>query len=156
MLYMNKYIVGSILGVISLLVIFGASASNRVARWVDSEETTATRVSATNATGATSSLRSEADRGSSTKLISLNQTGTATQTNTNLTPMQKAGELPQRQTVIDANRTTELRTTAAPATTQPTQPTTATQPNTTANQGVTSQPETTTAQSRPAAVPALW
>jgi FtsZ-interacting cell division protein ZipA len=150
---MNKYVVGGILGAISLLVIFGASASNRVARWVDSEEAMTTSLSS-NTAGA-NTVSAQSNRSGSTRLVSLNETGTTTQTNTNLTPMQKAGELPQRQTLIEADRTTEVRTTAAPTTTTSPQ-TTTTQANTTTNQGTTSQPAPTTAQSRPAAVPALW
>ncbi|MEO0756534.1 MAG: hypothetical protein AAFY78_06630 [Cyanobacteria bacterium J06648_16] len=79
----NKYVIGTILGLISLLVIYGASASNQVASWVDGNDREADLVSLNNDGARTVS---QAD---------------STPSDRNLTPLQKAGQLPQRQTIVE-------------------------------------------------------
>lgn len=84
---MNKYLVGGILAAIALMVIYGTTASSRVASWMDGENPTAagqegrddSRV-AINPDGATG----DAQSGS---FLTSDQT-----------PVQQAGQLPQRQT----------------------------------------------------------
>ncbi|NEP15652.1 MAG: hypothetical protein F6J97_01975 [Leptolyngbya sp. SIO4C1] len=113
---MNKYIIGGILSGIAMLVIYGATSSDRVVRWMDGED------------------RTEADfvsYDSSDQLI-------AQVDDENLTPLQKAGNLPQRQTFAQPTQSDDI--TAAPANTpeQPadTQTPTEAQPSTTEGQGL--------------------
>ncbi|MEO1404308.1 MAG: hypothetical protein AAFV72_24075 [Cyanobacteria bacterium J06635_1] len=140
---MNKYIVGGILSLFSLLVIYGARSSGRVVRWVDGNRPNTER------TTAQADLVS--NNGGDRQLIAQADTE-------NMTPLQKAGTFPQRQTFAEGASAGGTVVPAASDTTpaQPTQtaqqPTPA-QPATTAGQGVVNpQPAATTAQP----VRALW
>ncbi|ESA34842.1 hypothetical protein N836_15605 [Leptolyngbya sp. Heron Island J] len=86
---MNKFILGSILAAISLMAIYGTSAANRVASWVDGT------------TGRTSSQDNfgTAENGDSDMLVAVNGTNDSIGSIGNRTPLERAGEIPQRQTV---------------------------------------------------------
>ena len=96
---MNKYLVGGILAAIALMVIYGTTASSRVASWMDGENPTAagqdgqddSRV-AINPDGATG----DAQSGS---FLTSDQT-----------PVQQAGQLPQRQTASESDPFTTAQT----------------------------------------------
>ena len=82
---MNKVILGAILAAISLMAIYGTSASNRVASWMDG---TAERTS------------SQANFGEDDDtLVATNGTSDSIGNIGNRTPLERAGEIPQRQTV---------------------------------------------------------
>ncbi len=81
----EKYVIATVLGLISLLVIYGASASNRVASWVDGPGS---------GRSDTVGLNSSGDR-------AVAQGDSTTVDPANLTPLQKAGQFPQRQTVVE-------------------------------------------------------
>jgi len=140
----QKYVIGTVLGLISLLVIYGASASNRVASWVDGP------ASGRAASGQDSIVSLNSD-GNAT--VSQNDSSVVADPN-NLTPMQKAGQFPQRQTVVEQSAqadeirvqpleasdtqaqqtTTETATTTTPTTTSQADPApTVTQPAQTTN-----------------------
>lgn len=87
----EKYVIGAVLGLISLLVIYGASASNRVASWVDGPASGRDDLVGLNNNDA----QAQGDSSGSQR-DSIAADG-------DLTPLEKAGQLPQRQTVIDAN-----------------------------------------------------
>lgn len=123
----NKYLIGSILAGISLLVIFGARASNRVASWVDGGEAAAI-ADGQGPQAQPAFFTAQADE--------------------NLTPLQQAGNLPQRQTFIEPD-TTSTSISQAPTTTPPA----TAQPATTAGQGVVN-PPADPSPTRP--VRALW
>ena len=77
---MNKYILGSILAAISLMAIYGTTASDRVTSWVDGGDTA-------------SQSNSADDR------VALNDTEANPDSFVvSRTPLERAGELPQRQT----------------------------------------------------------
>ncbi|NEP61758.1 MAG: hypothetical protein F6K31_33195 [Symploca sp. SIO2G7] len=83
---MNKFILGCILAVISLLAIYGTSASNRVASWVDGENR--------------SSAQADSNNGRDDTTLGLNSAESASGPDiSGRTPLQKAGDIPQRQTV---------------------------------------------------------
>lgn len=86
---MNKFILGSILAAISLMAIYGTSASNRVTSWVDG---TAERTSSQSNFGA-------AGDGDSDMLVAANGEDSSIGQIGNRTPLERAGEIPQRQTV---------------------------------------------------------
>ncbi|MEM9163713.1 MAG: hypothetical protein AAGC54_11680 [Cyanobacteria bacterium P01_F01_bin.4] len=121
---MNKYIVGGILSLFSLLVIYGARSSGRVVRWVDGDRSNSER------TAAQADLVS--NNGADRQLIA--QTDTE-----NMTPLQKAGTFPQRQTFTEG---ASADVTVVPAASN----TTPAQPNQTAQQSTPAQPATTTGQ----------
>lgn len=87
---MNKFILGSILAAISLMAIYGTSASDQVTSWVDGGERPASQGDFGQA--------GSADEDS---FISLNPTETDRDTVTDIsqTPLEKAGNIPQRQTI---------------------------------------------------------
>lgn len=91
---MNKFILGSILAAISLMAIYGTSASNQVTSWVDgSQRTSAQSNSGSGADGANAP-------GTDGQFVALNETDGDSFTQVgNRTPLEKAGEIPQRQTV---------------------------------------------------------
>ncbi len=88
---MNKFVLGGILAAISLLAIYGASASNRVTSWVDGNRP--------------SSAQTNTGQGvmqSNETLVAINSTeanGDAIPAISEMTPLEKAGTLPQRQTI---------------------------------------------------------
>ncbi|MEM8614526.1 MAG: hypothetical protein AAGF93_21120 [Cyanobacteria bacterium P01_H01_bin.105] len=89
---MNKFILGGILAAISLMAIYGTSASNRVTSWVDRSND---NTSAQTDFGA-------ANEGTNETFIALNDDGTTNDSNgiiSSQTPLERAGEIPQRQTV---------------------------------------------------------
>lgn len=89
---MNKFILGSILAAISLMVIYGSSASNRVTSWVDRENSTSTQ-----------SNFGPGNNQTNDQFIALNETEQDSITEIgSRTPLEKAGEIPQRQTVQGA------------------------------------------------------
>ena len=85
---MNKFILGSILAAISLMAIYGTSASNRVTSWVDGT---------TDRTSSQSNFGAAED---SDMLVAANgaEDGSIGRIG-NRTPLEKAGDIPQRQTV---------------------------------------------------------
>ncbi|MEO0868507.1 MAG: hypothetical protein AAFY17_08670 [Cyanobacteria bacterium J06642_11] len=89
---MSKFVLGGILAAISLMVIYGASASNRVTSWMDRDRTAATPVSND------STVKPPSGDG----LLALNTTETSGDSLVDvsgMTPLEKAGTLPQRQTI---------------------------------------------------------
>lgn len=89
---MNKFILGGILAAISLMAIYGTSASNQVASWVD--QTDGDPSSQTNF--------ESADDGTNGTVVALNgddANGNSIGIISNRTPLEKAGEIPQRQVV---------------------------------------------------------
>ncbi|MEM8806172.1 MAG: hypothetical protein AAGF01_09110 [Cyanobacteria bacterium P01_G01_bin.38] len=141
---MNKYIVGSILSLFSLLIIYGARSSGRVVRWVDGDRS--------NTEGTTAQADLVSDNGTNRQLL-------AQADIEKMTPLQKAGTFPQRQTLVEGAQASDINVPAAPNNTPPAaQPDTAqqptpTQPNTTTGQGVVN-PAPAARQSQP--VRALW
>ena len=92
---MNQSILGGILAAISLLVIYGASASNRVTGWVDGDR--ASTAQTNNPQGL---------KQSDGTLVALNSTeasGDGIVDVSGMTPLEKAGTLPKRQTVGEAS-----------------------------------------------------
>lgn len=87
---MNKFILGGILAAISLMAIYGASASNRFTSWVDGSRPSSTQTNT-------------AQGGEQNQpLVALNSTeanGDAIIDVSGMTPLEKAGTLPQRQTI---------------------------------------------------------
>lgn len=143
----TKYVIGLVLSLFSLLVIYGTRSSGRVVRWVDGERTSV---------GTTAQANLVSDNGTDRSLI-------AQADIENMTPLQKAGTFPQRQTFTEAQPLGDgdgINVTAAPNTTNttPQTPAAAQQPapaqsNTTTGQGVVN-PAPTAAASQP--VRALW
>ncbi|MEM7061753.1 MAG: hypothetical protein AAF572_01125 [Cyanobacteria bacterium P01_B01_bin.77] len=89
---MNKFILGSILAAISLMVIYGTSASNQVTSWVDGEDPASAQ--------SDSGLNSNSDNGSDDSFIALSPTESDREPNIDMndrTPLQKAGDIPKRQ-----------------------------------------------------------
>ncbi|MFG6106113.1 hypothetical protein [Adonisia turfae] len=89
---MNKFILGGILAAISLMAIYGTSASNQVASWVDqTDDDPSSQTNFEAADDATSgtvvALNGDDANGNSIGIIS------------SRTPLEKAGEIPQRQVV---------------------------------------------------------
>ena len=84
---MNKFILGSILAAISLLAIYGTSASNRVTSWVDGERRTPAQPLANNDDG-TAIVAVNSDEATPEPIIDIS----------GRTPLQRAGDIPQRQT----------------------------------------------------------
>ncbi|MEM6254056.1 MAG: hypothetical protein AAF821_14145 [Cyanobacteria bacterium P01_D01_bin.156] len=87
---MNKFVLGGILAVISLLAIYGASASNRVTSWMDGSRPSPAP------TDTEKTLTPPDD-----SFIALTPTN-AERADVNIddmTPLEKAGTLPQRQTI---------------------------------------------------------
>lgn len=99
---MNKFILGSILAAISLMAIYGTSASNRVTSWVDGSDRTAAQ-----------SDFGQSNDGDNSQIVALNETGQVAQIGSR-TPLEKAGEIPQRQT-IGAQSAPAFGTEAQPA-----------------------------------------
>ncbi|MEM9266560.1 MAG: hypothetical protein AAGA46_13650 [Cyanobacteria bacterium P01_F01_bin.13] len=87
---MNKFILGSILAAISLMAIYGTSASDRVTSWVDGTESASSQSDFGQSEGADDNA-----------FISLNSTEADRDavTDINRTPLEKAGDIPQRQTI---------------------------------------------------------
>jgi hypothetical protein len=139
---MNKYVVGSILAAISLLVIYGASASNRVVSWVDDPGGRP----ASNGEGTLVGLNSTEDRGQPAQQI------VAQVNESDLDPLQKAGQLPQRQTFTDAQQRTQVSVSQNATTPTPTPTAT---PSAQA-QPTTASPQPATTVSNPQPVRALW
>lgn len=83
---MNKFILGSILAAISLMAIYGTSASNQVTSWMDGEERPSTQ---TNFGGPGSTdVALNPDEENLEPFIDVS----------GRTPLQKAGDIPKRQT----------------------------------------------------------
>ena len=82
---MNKFILGSILAAISLMAIYGTSASNRVASWMDGTDDRTSSQANSGADGDT--------------LVAANGTSDSIGNIGNRTPLERAGDIPQRQTV---------------------------------------------------------
>ena len=82
---MNKFILGSILAAISLMAIYGTSASNQVTSWMDGADD-----------GPLAQNNFDADEGAADEFVAVNDT--IGQINSR-TPLERAGEIPQRQTV---------------------------------------------------------
>ncbi|MEM9805190.1 MAG: hypothetical protein AAF959_07905 [Cyanobacteria bacterium P01_D01_bin.56] len=87
---MNKFVLGGILAAISLIAIYGASASNRFTSWVDGARP--------------SSAQTNTAQGvkQNDTLVALNSTEAnddAIIDVSGMTPLEKAGTLPQRQTI---------------------------------------------------------
>lgn len=83
---MNKFILGSILAAISLMVIYGTSASNQVTSWVDGEDQT--------------SAQPDFGQSGDDSFVALSPDGTDREPNIDFedrTPLQKAGDIPKRQ-----------------------------------------------------------
>lgn len=142
---MNKYVVGGILAVISLLAIFGASASNRVVRWADNPNGKNAPLVGLNDSETASNQPATADR----ELVA--QVNEAEQT-----PLQRAGQFPQRQAFTEADgQTTEVieinRDNATPVAEADTETTTPAVPAQPAN----TQPAPTVTNN-PQPVRALW
>ncbi len=90
---MNKFILGSILAAISLMAIYGSSASNRVTSWVDGENPVATQSNFGQTNGRVN------NQGTGDQLVALNETEQdAIAQIGSRTPLEKAGDIPQRQT----------------------------------------------------------
>ena len=91
---MNKFILGGILAAISLMAIYGTSASNRVTSWVDRADDTAAQSDA----GLSNGDNNET-------VVALNDDGTTDDSNgfiSSQTPLERAGDIPRRQTVGSA------------------------------------------------------
>ncbi|MBE9066712.1 hypothetical protein IQ260_08610 [Leptolyngbya cf. ectocarpi LEGE 11479] len=89
---MNKFILGSILAAISLMVIYGTSASNQVTSWVDGEDSASAQ--------SDSGLSNSASNDSDDSFIALNSNESEREPNIDIndrTPLQKAGDIPKRQ-----------------------------------------------------------
>lgn len=89
---MNKFILGSILAAISLMVIYGTSASNQVTSWVDGEDSASAQ--------SDSGLSNSASTDSDDSFIALNPAESDREPNIDIndrTPLQKAGDIPKRQ-----------------------------------------------------------
>ena len=89
---MNKFILGSILAAISLMVIYGTSASNQVTSWVDGEEPASAQ--------SDSGLSNGGDNSDNDSFIALSPAASDREPNIDLndrTPLQKAGDIPKRQ-----------------------------------------------------------
>ncbi|MEM1251470.1 MAG: hypothetical protein AAGI69_03475 [Cyanobacteria bacterium P01_H01_bin.21] len=85
---MNKFILGSILAAISLMAIYGTSTSNQVTSWMDGTDDNS---SAQNNFGS-------AEDGANEEFVALNDNDAIGQINSR-TPLERAGEIPQRQTI---------------------------------------------------------
>lgn len=88
---MNKFILGGILAAISLMAIYGTSASNRVTSWVDR----------TGDTSAQTNFVPDGD-GSDGTVVALNgneANGDSIGIISSQTPLEKAGDIPRRQTL---------------------------------------------------------
>ncbi|MEO1591412.1 MAG: hypothetical protein AAFU71_08995 [Cyanobacteria bacterium J06632_22] len=145
----EKIVVGSVLGLISLLVIYGASASNRVASWVDGTASGRTDLVGLNSDGTS-------DRAVAQDSRSTSNSSTPVDLN-NLTPMEKAGQLPQRQTVVEPSaQADEIR--VQPLETAPTAQTTTagTTPSNTTQPDPAPTVTQPTQETNPAPVRALW
>lgn len=88
---MTKSILGGILAAISLLVIYGASASNRITSWVDGSRTSSGQPA--------SAPGNQADNATLLALNSTEPTSDAIVDVSGMTTLEKAGTLPKRQTV---------------------------------------------------------
>lgn len=141
---MTKSILGGILAAISLLVIYGASASNRLTSWVDGERDSSAQPAS-----------AQGNQQNNETLLALNSTEPTSNgivDVSGMTPLEKAGTLPKRQTV---GATPNFGGTPA---------TTTTTTDDTGNEVVTPNPTPTTppanttetTQSTPAPIRALW
>ena len=81
---MNKFILGIVLAAISLMAIYGTSASNQVTSWMDGADD-----------GSSAQNNFGADDGDTDAFVAVNDT--IGQINSR-TPLERAGEIPQRQT----------------------------------------------------------
>ncbi|MBT9315139.1 hypothetical protein [Leptothoe spongobia] len=155
---MNKFILGGILAAISLMAIYGTSASDQVISRVDGTDR-----------GSSQPNFGQAKPTTDKSVLAINTTETTETTGTEnnpftevsaRTPLEKAGTFPQRQTIgANPNFGTTTNTTGgddtdggvveAPApTTQP--------PTTTGGNATTTPPATTTPAQTPEPIRALW
>ncbi|MBE9079820.1 hypothetical protein IQ241_21410 [Romeria aff. gracilis LEGE 07310] len=88
--FTNKYVVGGVIFGILLLVIYGARASNRFAGWVDGDEVRTAESGSGRFVSSDSSQSAGRSADGETRIVQ--------QPSADLSPLEQAGELPQRQT----------------------------------------------------------